>query len=161
MKRLLVLALLIVCLGCSAKDKAPVRDFTLPDLDGNPWTLSNHHDRPVLLSFYATWCKKCQDELVGLQQIAEQFPVHIAVICRDPQDAEKTNERVTTTGLRAPVLADPQVQIFALYDIQDLPTTVLVDQSGREIMRATGGAPSERERISISLKHLSRPKKRW
>jgi hypothetical protein len=33
----------------------PAPDFTLPDLDGTMWSLSQFRGRPVVLFFWATW----------------------------------------------------------------------------------------------------------
>ncbi len=46
----------------------PVADIQLPDLDGEPAALSDHHGEIILLNFFATWCPGCNEEAEVLEQ---------------------------------------------------------------------------------------------
>lgn len=158
-KRTAFLLILLLILGCS-KPVLKHRDFTLSDLDGNTWTLAEHMHQPVILSFFATWCDLCQDELVALAKIIEGKPVSTAVICRDPQNAEKARQMVQQAGLTVPVLADEKIEVFAQFDIQNLPTTLLLNRQGEEMTRATGGGTKDRELLEVELSRLIHKKKK-
>ena len=51
----------VACLGVAAEDRArqlqslEAPDFTLPDLDGRPHTLSGHRGKKILLVAWASW----------------------------------------------------------------------------------------------------------
>lgn len=48
-------------------------NFSLPARDGSRVSLSDFKDRSVLLSFWATWCKSCKDELPHLTSLAHSL----------------------------------------------------------------------------------------
>jgi Peroxiredoxin len=61
----LLLAALLLPLCASAAGKQtltpvpglpPAPDFTLQDVDGKTWRLSELRGRPVIVNFWATWC---------------------------------------------------------------------------------------------------------
>src|ERR1700693_3984263 len=47
--------------------------FTSWDLTGKKVSLADFNGRPMLLTFWATWCTACQDELPALQSIRDRY----------------------------------------------------------------------------------------
>ena len=83
-QRLLIAAAAAVCLlvlsGCPIVQvadetrigtKAP--EFTLPDLDGRPVSLSKYQGKVVILDFWASWCAPCVAELPVFQALQEKY----------------------------------------------------------------------------------------
>ena len=63
----------------------PAPEFTLPNLDDQPVSLSQFKGQVVLLDFWASWCKPCIGDLPYLRQVKEKngrlagrLPQHIA-----------------------------------------------------------------------------------
>jgi len=48
-------------------------DFTLPQLDGSPLTLSSYRGKIVLLDFWATWCVPCRDEIPHFVELQNKY----------------------------------------------------------------------------------------
>ena len=70
-----ILALILVsaAYGQSLKSKtAP--EFSLKDIDGEKVTLSDYFGGgPVYISFWATWCKPCREELKIIEGLYEKY----------------------------------------------------------------------------------------
>ncbi|MHA1570121.1 MAG: TlpA family protein disulfide reductase, partial [Alphaproteobacteria bacterium] len=138
----------------------PARDFTLADLDGKRWALADYRGQPVLLTFFASWCQKCDEEIAAVNHLTQGKPMAAAVVCRDPQNEEEIRQRVNEAGFTAPILADPKIQVFSQFDVQNLPTTILLDRTGVEIFRATGGGAEDRDQLALHLDKMLAPKKK-
>src|SRR5690606_34227440 len=73
--------------------KAP--DFKLPDLDGNYLDLSKFTgEGPVLISFWATWCKPCMEELTEFNKIYNDYKDKGFKLIAISTDNEKTVAKV-------------------------------------------------------------------
>lgn len=94
-------------------------DFTLPDVDGNPWTLSKEVNQgPVVLVFYYGYhCNHCVSQLFGLSKDIEKFDelgVRVVAVSADPPGL--TRERYKKYGAFAfPVLSDPDNKVAEPY----------------------------------------------
>ncbi|MFX1514388.1 MAG: cytochrome c biogenesis protein CcdA [Promethearchaeota archaeon] len=65
---LILLHYLIAVIGTSI---AP--NFTLTDIDGNDFTLSNERGKVVVIDWFATWCEPCKDQLEYLKEIKTKY----------------------------------------------------------------------------------------
>ncbi|HLT23773.1 MAG TPA: TlpA disulfide reductase family protein, partial [Ignavibacteria bacterium] len=74
MKKLAFLLVLMVFILSNNARSQSFSDFTLQDLDGNDVSLSKLLEKgPVFLSFWATWCSPCKDEMKEMQKIYEKY----------------------------------------------------------------------------------------
>lgn len=109
-------------------------DFTLPDLDGTPVTLSRYRGQVVLLNLWALWCPPCIDEMPSMQTLydrmqGEEF-VLLAVEVGRSKPLE-VREFVAEHGLAFPVLLDTKSRMKGLYAITGVPETFLLARDGR------------------------------
>jgi thiol-disulfide isomerase/thioredoxin len=127
-----------------AADEAPL--FTLTDIDGNECTLSAWREKVVVLDFFATWCGPCEPELVHLAELYETYSgneVQIVSISVDP--AYDTVERLHQFRVGHAVswiIVRDTASVSSQYNIEYIPTLVIVDQSGRIRYRHVGLTPA-------------------
>jgi peroxiredoxin len=84
-------------------------DFTLPDADGVPVTLSRAlRDGPVIVSFYrGGWCPYCNLELRAYQALAaEMHAAGVRLIAISPQTPDATASTVQANALDFDVVSD-------------------------------------------------------
>ena len=110
------------------------------DLAGRAWTPESLRGRAVLLNFWASWCEPCRAEMPTLQQLSDFYgDDKLAVLALNFKEAPATAARFATrTGLKLPVLLDPQGDIARRWEVKVFPTTILIAADGRPRWRVRG-----------------------
>ena len=140
MKKIFLLFLLILSLGvlgCEQKrkflsvgDNAP--DFSLLDLNGNTVSLSDLlKGKEVILSFWASWCPECRQQMLILDGFAKRYGERIEIIGINTKEAKKTVVPfIKEIGIEYRILLDTQGQVVKLYGVAGVPTNVLINKEG-------------------------------
>ena len=140
---LLSLALLLVSLGSYAQERLP--KVILKDMEGKTVqtdTIANN-GKPLLLAFFATWCKPCNRELKAIAELYDEWQQEtgmrlIAVSVDQAQNINKVKPLVDQNGWRYDVLLDPNSELRHALGIQLIPYTVLLDGQGNIVYRHNG-----------------------
>lgn len=110
-------------------------DFSLVDIDGEPFQLSDFRGKVVLVDFMATWCVPCQASMSGLLALHEDMGDDVVIISISVDPVSDTEARLRnwkdTWGaqwIHARDLADPPVS--QLFEVSGIPTYIIVDKSG-------------------------------
>jgi peroxiredoxin len=125
-----------VDLSIPAEPKVGFRapDFALQTLGGETVRLSDLIGRPVVISYWATWCVPCQQELPILQNLAQEFQSQgltvVTVNAIDQDNVQDVQAMVGEKGMTMPVLLDQDSQFASIYGALFFPTTIFVDASG-------------------------------
>ncbi len=150
MRRVLVaLAISILLSGGSAEaadtpTEVPIfPNIALTALDGTTQvSLEAFRGRPVLLTFWASWCGPCRQELPELEKlygelIGTGFVLLTINVDTSPQAGKRFLEQM---GLNVPVYRlDPK--ILNQLGVQAIPTNVLLDREGRPVQIYRGYSP--------------------
>ncbi len=118
-------------------------DFTLENLDGDEVELNQEiGDGPILLSFWATWCKPCLEELNEYKQIYKEYKDQgfkmFAISTDDENSVAKVKPLVKSKGYSFPVLLDTNSDAVRLYYAQSIPYSVILDKKGMIIYSHLG-----------------------
>jgi peroxiredoxin len=116
-------------------------EFSLTPL-GSPdaLQLSDLRGRVVLVNFWATWCKPCEDEMPAMQQLYDElagpsFELLAISVDEDAASVERFRDRL---HLSFPILLDPQQRVAHLYQTFRFPETLLIGADGSVIERYIG-----------------------
>ncbi|QGP79049.1 TlpA family protein disulfide reductase [Sphingobium sp. CAP-1] len=125
-----------------SKAGASAPDFAFLDPDGGEKTLQDFAGKPLLVNLWATWCAPCIAEMPTLDRVAATYgPKGLAVltISQDSQGVKAVKPFFAKHDL--PHLkgwADPETNFGFHYATGLLPTTVLYDAQGKEMVRVIG-----------------------
>ncbi len=121
-------------------------DFTVRTIDGSDFTLSEalkDHEL-VLINLFATWCPPCGNEFPYLQQAWEQASDRVAVIALsvEPTDTDEVlRQYAEEKGMTFPVGREEGTDL-SRFVTEGIPTTVLVDRTGKVAGVEIGAKPS-------------------
>jgi cytochrome c biogenesis protein CcmG, thiol:disulfide interchange protein DsbE len=120
--------------------------FSTWDLNGNKVSLEDFKGHPVLITFWATWCTACQDELPALQRIRDGNQSEgLSVLAVNYRETDDGRMRAYLSGLHVDLEAviDPDATIASAYGVDiGLPVVVLLDRSGTVAQILVGAVPS-------------------
>ena len=152
---LIVSALLLM----SALTFAQVESFTLRNLDGDLIRSDEYIGKgPVLLDFWATWCKPCLKNLPKLEKIYQEYSEKGLTILAINEDGtrslSKVEPLVNSLGLSFPVLVDEDRDIMRLYRVSGLPTSILIDANKEIVLTIRGYRPGDELELKAQLDAL-------
>jgi len=133
----LIIALFLFIFACGqgptqVKVGDPAPDFSLVDLEGKTWVLSELKGQVVFINFWASWCPPCMKELPSMQKLYETLPGDkfkmLALLNNDKPAV--ANFVANQNGFTMPILDDSKRLIGAKYAIKGLPETFIVDKLG-------------------------------
>lgn len=160
MRRYLPVLFIVLAFSLWSQDGKKAPDFNLENLDGDFVTLSeNTGSGPVLISFWATWCKPCLEELPHLEKIYSELKEKGLKVFAISVDGEKTAAKVEpfakTKKMDIPVLLDINGDVARSFYVKDVPHSVLLNQAGEIIFSHSGYKPGDeivlKEKITALL----------
>jgi peroxiredoxin len=108
-------------------------DFTLPSSTGENVRLAEQRGQVVMLNFWASWCGPCRQEMPLLDAMFQRyssagFVLYGVNVEEDNTDAIKLIKQL---GVSFPILYDAESKASSLYQVDAMPTTVLIDKKGQ------------------------------
>ncbi|MBI3562782.1 MAG: TlpA family protein disulfide reductase [Gammaproteobacteria bacterium] len=134
----------------------PAPDFALPNIDGKNIRLKELRGQVVLINYWASWCGPCRQEMPLLNDIYKKYNKLGFVILgvNVEQDSNKAKGYLRDVPVSFPILYDMQNQLSKLYNINAMPTTVIVDRSGMIRYVHEGYKPGYEETYKKQIKEL-------
>lgn len=105
-------------------------------VDGAPVTLEDYQGQPVLLHFWATWCRICRLEQNGIEAISQDWPV--LTVAMQSGSAQELQLYMDEHGLTHPVVVDPTGALAAQFGVFAVPATFIIDAEGNIRFRERG-----------------------
>jgi thiol-disulfide isomerase/thioredoxin len=137
------------------QDTDPV-EIRLQDINGNLVSLSDFRGRIVFLNFWTTWCPTCLIEMPSMEKLHQKFKdKDFAMVTVNIQESSDQVEKFFKKfKLTFTALLDTTGEVAIGFSIRSIPTTFILDKSGRTIGTILG--PREWDsKIAVALfEHL-------
>ncbi len=164
----LALVAAIIPFPAAAFNFAPTEPQAAPEIafedgEGNPLTLDDFRGQVVVLNLWATWCAPCRHEMPSLDRLQAHYGgphLQVVPLSLDRGDADAVQAFYDEIGIQhLEIYRDPKAAAGRALGAFGLPTTVVIDQSGREVGRLLGPAEWDGEEALALLRSLIEPER--
>ena len=178
MKKLIALTLLVSALtmSASAQDKKgglekvlgerTLPNVTLTDINGKKVNVQDlsKSGKIIVLDFWATWCIPCKKELNNINEVYDDWQKKynvavVAVSIDDSRSAPKVKPYVDGQRWSYDVLLDVNQDLKRELNIQSVPFTVVLDQTGKIVYSHSGYTEGDENILEDALAGLATAKK--
>lgn len=166
-KQILAIALLLISFVGMCQETAPTAPkSTLPSvelktLDGKKFNIKDlsNNGKPIIISFWATWCKPCVKELTTIAEVYEQWQKEtgvklVAISVDDTRSAAKVGPFVDGKGWDYEVLLDVNGDLKRAMNVNEVPHMFIVNANGEIVWQHTSFAEGGEAEILIILKKV-------
>lgn len=112
-------------------------DFTLTDLPGQTWTLSQLRGKVVLVNFWATWCPPCRKEMPDLETLYNRFKGQgLVILAISDEDLDKVQPFITERKITYPVMLDPGRKVNEMFQVEGIPKSFVYNREGKLVAQS-------------------------
>jgi len=109
-------------------------DFELKSLDGDRVRLEDLRGKPVLLTFFASWCGPCRHELPDMVKLYQSFKDQGLQVIGVNDEGKGTARRFAEeSGVPFTVLDDSGEKVHRAYRVWNIPVTFVIDSNGKVV----------------------------
>lgn len=120
-------------------------------LDGSTFDIAKEKGNVVLLNLWATWCGPCRYEIPELEKLHHEHAQRrfkVVGVSVDEGGEQVVKEFVAEQKMTYPIVLDPEGRLATLFDSTVLPTSVIVDRTGKVVWKKFGTVTtSDREMV--------------
>ncbi len=149
----------------STKAGKTIPKVEIRDINGSPFNTAEikNDGKPIIIDFWATWCKPCVKELMALDENYEDWQdetgVKIYIVSiDDSRSMSRVAPFVNGKGWEFEVLLDPNQEFKRAMGVVDVPHTFLIDGKGNIVLEHTAYAEGDEEEYYDKLIELTEKK---
>ena len=144
---------------------AQLPSVSLRTIDGKTVNTAklNNNGKPFIISFFATWCKPCQQELDAINEVIadweEETGVKVITVSIDQgQNVDKVKPLVDSKGWEFEVLLDPNSDFKRAMNVTFVPTVFVIDGKGNIVDQRSGYTVGSEKHLIEKVRELLKKK---
>ncbi len=132
---------------------------TLSGKNFNTSEISND-GKPIIISFWATWCKPCVQELSAIHEVYEDWVEEtgvklVAVAVDNSRSMRQVGPFVNGKAWDFDVLLDPNGDFKRAMNVINVPHTFVLDGEGKVVYEHTSYATGDEEKYFEAIQKIS------
>jgi thiol-disulfide isomerase/thioredoxin len=135
-------------------------NLVFQDADGRETRFDAFRGRGLIVNFWATWCPPCVAEMPALDRAHAALArdgIEVLALSSDRGGRAQVEPFYQRTALRHLAMwFDPRGATGRALGVRGLPTTVIIDRSGKEVARLEGEAEWDRPELLAAIRRLVR-----
>ena len=134
-------------------------NFELEDINGGIFELNETKGKgPIILSFFASICKPCRDQIEAFSKIYNEYKDEgvtlVAISTDDQKTVAKVKPYIRSKGYKFPVLYDTNNDAARIYYALAIPYSVIIDSKGRIVYTHLGYMKGDEIEVNNKIRHL-------
>ena len=158
--RFFIAVLVFFVTSITFSQQSTLPSVVLKDLDGKSFNISDlsKEDKPVIISFWATWCGPCLKELAAINDVYDDWQKEtgvklIAVSIDDAKSVKRVRPLVNGKGWDYKVLLDDNHELKRAMNVVNVPFTIIVNK-GEIVYKHTSYTPGIEKELYKKVKAL-------
>lgn len=146
--------LLILLVSATSFQQKTVPAVDIRTLDGKTFNTShiNNNGKPIIISFWATWCKPCKKELEAMAANYAEWnkETQVKIVAVSIDDSRSTARAATEAKAKAwefDVYLDPNQDFKRAMNVNNIPHTFLLDGKGEIVWQHTAYAEGDEDQL--------------
>ncbi len=159
---LLVSCCMVVLSSLAQEKKSEIPSVNIKTLDGKVFNTSqlNNNGKPMIIDFWATWCKPCVTELNAISENyadwkAETGVKLVAISIDDARTMATVSPFVSGKGWDYEVYIDNNSDFRRAMNVNNVPHTFLLDGNGKIVAQHNTFAPGDEDKLYEEIVKLS------
>lgn len=148
-------------LSADTDDKTPFPSFKVKKLNGEVVDLIDYaqNGKITIVSFWATWCKPCVNELNTIadyyEEWQDEYDLELIAISVDDQSTKaRIKGVVNSNSWDYEILHDVNGESYRTFNFQNVPYTALVDTDGNIVYKHNKYSPGDEEELLEKIKEI-------
>ena len=164
-KILLVMASIALSAMAMAQNATLPQNITIKALDGTTVQTSaiQNEGKPMIISFWATWCKPCNRELNTIKEVYEEWQEEtgvklVAISIDDARSASRVKPHVDGNGWDYEVYIDQNQDFKRAMNVVNVPHTFVVNGKGEIVWQHTSFVEGSEEELLEAVRKAAAEK---
>jgi peroxiredoxin len=166
MKKLVFILSVVLFVFTIQAQETSIPNVEIKTLDGKVFNTSDikNDGKPIIIDFWATWCKPCVQELEAIESVYKQWQEETGVkIYAISVDNSRSMSRVApfvnTKGWEYEVLLDPNSVFKEAMNVVNVPHVFLLNGSGEIVHQHTAYADGDEDELFELIKKVAKGEK--